>query len=62
MSEALAGEPQSSSDETTKVQLDEAEREGVEPFELEFVKELFSVGGRGHHIQRETFLVDVCKE
>ena len=31
----------------------EAEKEGVEPFELEFAKELFSMGGRGHHIQRE---------
>ena len=35
------------------MQLDEAEREGVEPFKLEFAKELFNIGGRGHHIQRE---------
>ena len=46
-------EPQSSSVETTPGQLDAAEREGVEPFELEFATKLFSVGGRGHHIQRE---------
>ena len=47
-------ESQSSSAETTPVQLDEAKREGAEPIQLKFnAKELFSVGERGHHIQRE---------
>ena len=46
-------EPHLSSAETTPVQLDEAEREGVEPFKLEFAKELFNMGRRGHHIHRK---------
>ena len=38
---------------TTPVELDEAKRDGVEPFGMDTAKQLISMEGRGHLIRRD---------